>query len=120
MMTDFIASLGYALLLVNCLGLLGGLIDSLEHFTGNSLIWAEGPGTDGGIKGVEIGEEALRDALLVCDGTMMIDKREGGGSERERLTIDFNSTVENIIGKDVAFGKVLGGDCGSRQLRYGS
>ena len=58
-MTDFIASLGNALLFVNCLGLLGSLIDSLEHFAGNSLIRAEGPGADGGINGVEIGEEAL-------------------------------------------------------------
>ena len=61
------------------------------------------------VERVEEGEEAGRDALLVCSG---MSAAAHGRKDKARLTIEVNRALNDVVAHHVAVGEVLGDNRG--------
>ena len=105
-----VESCGNTSILVNLFGLGNDGVGVLVQFTRDSLVLSNDLVADSVVNAVEKVEEPARDTLLVC-----LSARWNSFCPGE-LTVKVDSSLDNVVTKNVAVSEVLGNDSGLRSV----
>ena len=83
-----------------------------DHNIGESGTLAADLGSNGRVNGVQVGKEALRDALRFYRSVIRWSAREQIVTGKAERTVELDGTLEDVIRERVPLSEVLCGNCG--------